>query len=557
MKYNNKFLLLFPTLLFIVGCGGESENSKGIQNSISKDIVVATAPYAGSIGMAKTIHANISLGEEPKDVYLLLSNTSVMNGSVEIQSSNQHIEKIIRNQNKTYAHFAARKIHAPHKVEIFRKNIKMYLDKKQVSGLEIDKKLVKKSQKAVEGTEKIFYFDKDAIQSTVATARKVVSVATAYGVKTLNIWVANDTFGVGCTKVKCLTQRMIDALANSFLRVGADNDVYDWVTNVYGQEWGNQSNNALIGNTNEITILLSDIDNDNSQNGGVIGYFFPKDNFKKESIVGSNEQIMFYADAVLFANGNNTWSINDFWPKEMVSTLAHEFQHMIHFYQKSVLLTDETTDTWINEMLSESTEDLLASKIHHTGSRGVDYRIGSAGEKGNIVGRYPLFNAHNTLSLTAWYGGVENYSTVNAFGAFLLRNYGGAKVLHDIVHNNLTDKKAIMQAIHQTPQGQDKSFSDLLKEWGIAVLLSDHDNLGVDIPHYNTGGYIPTSYNQSTYALGSVNFFNYTPTPSLSSSVGIVQSNANYYYKVGSNLTGKINIDLKLNGQTEATLIVK
>ena len=557
MKYNNRFLLLFPTLLLVAGCGGGSKNSKGIQNSISKDIVVATAPYAGSIGIAKTIHANISLGEQPKDVYVLLSNVATTNGGVEIKSSNKRTEKITTYQNKYYGHFAPTRIHAPLEVENFRKNIKTYLDKKQVNVLEADKKFGRKTQKAVEGTEKIFYFDENARQLTVATARKVVSVATAYGVKTLNIWVSNDSFGAGCVKVKCLTQGMIDALSNSFLRAGADNDVYDWVTNVYGQEWGTHSNNGLIENTNEITILLSDIDNDNSQNGGVIGYFFPKDNFKKESIVGSNEQIMLYADAVLFANGNATWSIDNFWPKEMVSTLAHEFQHMIHFYQKSVLLTDEATDTWINEMLSESTEDLLASKIRHTGSRGVDYRIGSAGEKGNILGRYPLFNAHNTLSLTTWYGGLENYSTVNAFGAFLLRNYGGAKVLHDIVHNNLTDKQAIMQAIHQTPQGQGKSFNDLLKEWGIAVLLSDHDNLGVDVPHYNTGGYMPNPYNQSTYALGSVNFFNYNPTPSLFGSVGTVQSNANYYYKVGSNLTGKINIDLKLNGRIETTLIVK
>ena len=554
MKYIYRSLLLFSTLLF-VACGGGSKNSQSIQNSISKDISVATIPHVESIGMAKNVHAEVSLGQEPKDVYVLLSNYGETNGAVEIKNSNKRTEKTTKYINKN--HFKSTTIHAPHAVELFRKQIKTFLDKKQINTAKIDNKYSQRSKKDVEGTEKIFYFDENAQQSTVATVRKSVSASTIFGVKTLNIWVANDSFGVGCPKVKCINQAMINALADSFLKPGLDNDIYDWVSNVYGQEWSGHNNSNLIGVSNEVTILLSDIDNDNSQHGGVIGYFFPKDNFKKESISGSNERIMLYADAVLFANGNSTWNIDDFWPKEMVSTLAHEFQHMIHFYQKSVLLADDATDTWINEMLSESTEDLVASKIRHSGSRGVDYRIGSAGESGNVLGRYPLFNANNRLSLTAWYGGLENYSTVNAFGAFLLRNYGGAKVLHDIVHNNLTDKESIVHAVQQTPQGQGKSFNDLIKEWGVAVLLSDHDNLGVAVPHYNTGGYMPAQYNQSVYALGSVNFFNYNPQPNVFNAVGTVQSNANYYYKVGTKLTGKINIDLKLNGQTEATLIVK
>jgi len=554
MKYNNLFLLHFSSLLLITGCKG-IQTTKDAQNNITKDIVVNAAPYVENIGIAKTIHTTVSLGEEPKDVYLLLSNTVSTDGSLNISSNAKRIEKRVKNQNNT--DLLTQTVHAPSEVELFRKNIKTYLDKQINTSDTYSQSSTKTTQKVVEGKEKLFYTDKSAKQSTKATARKVISVSTTYGVKTLSIWVSNDTFGTGCTKVKCLTQGMIDALADSFLKSGGDNDVYDWVTNVYGQEWGTHSNNKLIANTNEISILLTDIDNDNSQTGGVVGYFYPKDNFKKESIAGSNEQIMLYADAVLFANGNAEWSMDNFWPREMISTLAHEFQHMIHFYQKSVLLTDESTDTWINEMLSESTEDLVASKIHHTGSRGVDYRIGSAGEKGNILGRYPLFNANNMLSLTTWNARSANYATVNAFGAFLLRNYGGAKVLHDIVHNNLTDEQAIIKAIQKTPQGQGKTFNDLLKEWGTAVLLSDHDNLGADMPHYNTGGYMTNQYNQSTYDLGSINFFNYNPPPHVSSSVGTVKGNANYYYKVGSNLTGKINIDLTLNGRVETTLIIK
>jgi hypothetical protein len=256
------------------------------------------------------------------------------------------------------------------------------------------------------GESKIFYLDLDTSVSTIATLKKVVSqVHTNQGIKTLAIWVSDESFdnGFGCSKQKCITQIMVDTLADSFLKVGDYNDIYDWVSNIYGKEWGNDAqlvNKNLITENNEITILLTDIDNDNNPNGGVLGYFYPKDNYKNTSFSGSNEKIMFYIDSVMFANHDNSlWSIRDKWPQEIISTLVHEFQHMIQFYQKDILLNTETV-TWLNEMLAESTEDLVAINIMNTDPRGVDYNDGSAGASGNTLGRYPLFNIHNKESLT-------------------------------------------------------------------------------------------------------------------------------------------------------------
>jgi hypothetical protein len=252
----------------------------------------------------------------------------------------------------------------------------------------------------------------------------------------------------------------------------------------------------------------------------------------------------------MFANGEGAWDINDFWPKELVATLAHEFQHMIHIYQKTVLSDANTdTDTWINEMLSETTEDLVATKIRHNGPRGVSPDDGSAGETGNTNGRYPLFNANNTLSLTTWNNTLSDYSKVNAFGTFLTRNYGGAKVLHDIMYNNKVHEDAIEEATG-------KNFNNLLKEWGIAVLLSNQENLE-NMPTYNTGDFTLDTYNSSTYQLGSINFYNYDPQPMLKTTSGSVSPQGNYYYKVGDNLTGTVTIDLTLDGEIEATLIAE
>jgi hypothetical protein len=354
---------------------------------------------------------------------------------------------------------------------------------------------------------------------------------------------------------------MIDELADRFLQPGSDNDIYDWVTNIFGEEWGSDAQDHesdLISEQDEITILLTDIDSDNSPEGGVIGYFYAKDNYKQSALSGSNEAIMFYIDSVMFANTDTT-RID--WKKEIYATLAHEFQHMIHFYQKAVR-KNATSDVWLNEMLSETTEDLVATKINHTGPRGVDPSDGSAGSADNELGRYPLFNRYNTLSLDRWSNRLSDYSKVSAFGTFLVRNYGGAKVLHDILYTAKSHADAVEAATG-------KSMRTLLSQWGTAILLSDRVRTAAqDHTTYNTGDFIDNTYGNSTYRLGSIDFYNYLlkngygdpiqSGPRIYTVDGTVQPHGIYLYKVAENVSGAVRIDFEnLNGQTEVTLVTK
>jgi len=414
-----------------------------------------------------------------------------------------------------------------------------------------------------------FYLDATAGgHKTRATLRKTVAdVATKFGRKTLKIWVSDDSYGAQSTKTYAVTQEMVDALANAFLRPGADNDIYDWDTAIYGEEWGEAAHDKysnLIEADNEINILLTDIDNDNRAHGGAIGYFYAKDNYTRDTISGSNKRIMFYIDSVMFANdegGFSGWDIRDRWPSETLSTLAHEFQHMIHFYQKTVLLTDGTsTQTWIDEMLAETTEDVVASKIGIPGPRAVDAEDGSAGEPDNQYGRYPGFNAAGrALSLTQWGYSVPDYSKVSAFGAYLIRQYGGPKLLHDIMHNAYTDQQAVLDAVHRYPGAEYKTFDNLLRDWGVAVLLSDQTTLPDALPQYNTGAYTPGTYHGITYDLGSINFFNYTPKPTLYTGSGTVRlaPMSNLYYEIGENISGDHKLSLDIKKWTTATLVIK
>ena len=552
----NSLLTLCAIVLTLSGCGGGGSTS-----TEPIYVITITDDYqVESLGSESTINATVSMEGTVKSLYLVLSNNANIPGSSTI-THNAKVTTVAQSQTLLSTDVKEKPVilHNPKYVQNFSSQVTTLRSKSETNQRQSKILAVSERMEDVVGESKSFCVNIDpltnnCIQTTLATSKKVVSkIQTVLGNKTLNVWVSDDSFGPGCSKSECVTQEMVDALADTFLLSGLDNDIYDWVTNIYGDEWGNSAD--MIVPNDEITILLTDIDADNSANGGVVGFFWSKDNFYATTVPGSNERIMFYIDAVMFANGGSTWSIDDPWPKEMVSTLAHEFQHMINFYQKRILL-DTDTDTWINEMLSESTEDIIATKIRHIGPRAVDYLDGSAGSAGNIEGRYPLFNANNTLSLTAWNGQLADYSKVNAFGAYLLRNYGGAELLHNIMHNSFEDEQAVVDAVNKSPDGAGKTFANLLSEWGVAVMLSDHESL-VDVPFYNTGDFTLSTYNNSTYELGSINFFNYIPLPTIYTTAGTVEAKGNYYYKIGDNVTGDVTLSLQLNGNTEATLIAK
>jgi hypothetical protein len=365
----------------------------------------------------------------------------------------------------------------------------------------------------VEGSKDGNVFFNYDLTSVDATCRKVVTDVTIAGggKRTLNIWVEDACWdGLKATRV---TQTMVDALADRFLLAGGGtfDDIYDWATAMLGAEWGPTGSSDLISADDEITILLCDIANDDSPEGGIVGYFWSKDNYTADYEPHSSERIMFTIDAVMYANGDGAWDPTDYWPEEIYATLAHEFQHMIHFYQRGVLRgAVSARDVWINEMASQVVEDLLSSddKLNVMGPRGVDGADGSAGSAGNTDGRLPLFNARNDRSLSDWNYDLPSYSITYAFGAWLARNYGGAALLNRLMKCTSTGPDSIEDIVSQAT-GRTEHFARLLQRWGVAQLLSD----ATDAPpgyRYNAGGFFSSSVGGSAYRLGSINLYNYT-----------------------------------------------
>lgn len=424
-----------------------------------------------------------------------------------------------------------------------------------------------------DAVEDVTSFMDDAQASLIgATCRKVVTADVPGGdTRTLNVWVADDCWTVGGSKAKLVSQDMVDAIASRFLVSGLDNDIYDWVTNVYGAEWGSRSSpDPYIAPDRQVTILLYDIGDDDSTTGGVVGYFWAKDNYLSTYVSFSNQRVMFYLDAVMFAaEEESIWEITDFWPQEMISTLAHEFQHMIHFYQKAVLRAGgQGSETWIEEMLSQATEDLVAKKMEVDGPRGVPYYDGTAGSDGNTGGRLPLYNYWIDTSLTDWltsYPAVlKSYSTAYAFGAYLMRDFGGAELLRGIMHNAETSEAAVERALGGL--GYQKSFEELLSMWGAAALLSDQVP-GPGLYLYNSGGYLSSTIDAVQYQYGSINLFNYTyteqgyvgPFTYTTSPLGTGNQagTSNALYRAGTGLTGLVSWAISLPSGVRLTVVQK
>ena len=391
-----------------------------------------------------------------------------------------------------------------------------------------------------------------------STIRKKIS---AHG-KNLYVWVADNCWEQNSIKKYNVTQQMVDDFAPKFLNPGNDNDIYEWVTNAVGEPWGSTAYSNLIPETDDIHIWLMDIDNDNKTTGTVtLGYYYSRDNYSKSTLPDSNQKLMFTIDAVLFAETDNgLWSLSNFWPQQMISTLAHEFTHMIYFYQH-VIKTNQDGDVAINEMSAQCVEDLVANKISADGPRGVPYATPSAGYIRNYDGRLPLYNSHNDYNLLDWSSddkqSLINYSKTYALGAYLMRNYGGANFIKALIQSRYNGIESIVEAVNYNG-GAGLSFGDILQQFGVANLLSNQTITSKGYM-FNTKDWSRSIVNGVTYDLGAINLYNYSPAPFIYDKLPNTQMpNSNVYYRAGSNLNG--DIEWYFNGidkNTKVTVVIK
>jgi len=299
-----------------------------------------------------------------------------------------------------------------------------------------------------EGTTKSFYVE-TAVKNRFTQITAKLQKQGAY----CNVWVDENFSGTGTGQI---SPGAAQALADKF------DQIYPFETKLLGYERGGGVSETApdYGGADgdpRIQILVHDIAGEN-----VIGYFWGKDDGPLGTN-GSNQAEIFYVDVVQLSQNQDL----------VYSTLIHEFQHMINFNQKYLRNSSYASDTWFDEMLAMVAEDVIGPLVGITKSSGVhpiNYRI-------------PLFlSSYSDVGVTQWLSGndaILSYSIVYAFGAYLVRNYGGPKLLAEMLRNNYGNQNSITQALRTVNSSLTLSFEVAMDSYAEALLYSKSKSTGV------------------------------------------------------------------------------
>ncbi|MDR0550803.1 MAG: hypothetical protein LBG72_02160 [Spirochaetaceae bacterium] len=272
------------------------------------------------------------------------------------------------------------------------------------------------------------------------------------------VWVADENYdsaGNGEFDDNKITSSQAFTLGEKF------NTIYEKETAILGYEpGGGPDGDGGIDGLKPVQIFVYDIDADykKTQTGGVLGYFWAKDLYTQtfwnsnNNGYKSNEAEIFYLDC----------HILDKFPSYQYSTLIHEFQHMINFNQK-YKLADKSSATWYDEMMSMLAEDLIDEFI--------DIPLDNGGHP--VMGRIPLFlSEYSKSGVNEWVSDrIISYSTAYAFGAFLVRNFGGPELLKEMMNNGEVDEKSVVNAVN-TLTGGKWTFNELLVKYPEAFVFN-------------------------------------------------------------------------------------
>ncbi|MBQ2354953.1 MAG: hypothetical protein II397_03935, partial [Treponema sp.] len=195
-----------------------------------------------------------------------------------------------------------------------------------------------------------------------------------------------------------------------------------------------------------VNIVIYDIANDHGQTNesGVAGYFFgAKDYFKqgnyRDARAYSNKGKYFYLDAAFCNNGNGYANPSSTVSDLAITTLFHEFQHMIHFGQKTIYGIE--SDTWYNEMLSMLCEDLMAEQLGTGNSAPQTLRISDFKNSYYLSG-IDEFREDNDYT-------ISSYANSYTFGAWLAREFGGPQFVRSMSQDHFrANMESVLYSIY-------------------------------------------------------------------------------------------------------------
>lgn len=260
---------------------------------------------------------------------------------------------------------------------------------------------------------------------------------------------------------------------------GVIDSIYEQLTAICGSNalnWGNSYITASA--STKLDILIYDIYNDSS-NGSVLGYFNPGDFYRTTSYSYSNACQNIHIDSYWLKNSQNVTK----------STLIHEFQHLLNFCRKG-----QNIQTWFTEMLSMSVEDIFQHELN-------------LDDVYSPKGRFYVDFDKPYLGFLNWPNKSNDpdigyiYANAYAFGAYLMRNYGGVRLIHEIATNQYVNSTAITEALH-TVGYTNESFESVLRKFGIVYV-------NTKLPYYSLYKTINENFSGNYYTLSAIDLTEY------------------------------------------------
>ena len=220
-----------------------------------------------------------------------------------------------------------------------------------------------------------------------------------------------------------LPQSGIDRTIREFEEV-----IYPTIRRHYGEELS-----PGVDNDPRITVL-------NARIPGVGGYYSSADEYPNVVNPFSNEREMFYINVDRREYGPGT----DFY----LSTLCHEFQHMVHWNQNA------TQETWLNEGAS-----MVASVL-------CGYSLGDIAS---------WYTENADVQLTSWSDepstALPHYAAAYLFMEYFAQHYGGYENFKTLISLPVRGQDSIDTYLAR--EGYAVVFDDVFADWTAANLIDD------------------------------------------------------------------------------------
>lgn len=331
-------------------------------------------------------------------------------------------------------------------------------------------------------------------------------------------------------------------------KMNGSDGIYDRETSLIGYEnGGGAGGDGGIDGDQHITVLFYDIEDgypEETDGAYVAGYYYYVNEYPESYVSAygyhSNEKEMFFMDTYPAISTNEGGS-GEKSVGGTLSTLIHEFQHMINYNQKGV-----NESTWLNEGCSMLAEDLLREFVP-TNDRVDQTRI-------------PYYLGYPDQALNAWDDTIFSYGKGYAFMAFLARN-AGLGVLKEIVSGsgkNLTGLSAVQTALNTL--GSDKTVWEAMIAWRESLVYNNpsapwrgyctNSSGGETLAELDLAGYETVNTAYTNYPAGSGPILRYYRSGT--ESVGLSGYNSLVYKGVSTGGTVTLNL-----GSLPSGMVVK